>query len=249
MILLLGMPVRKAWHYLLHAEFHKDKIDYHYKDPKTGQYVLIDGEPKARDLEWCLKQRYTNSADPVRLNAELQWPSRSPGLPASVRPGPAPPSVLTDSPRHIGLKLSARSSVEQASRAGLDPRNGMNTVALMSGDRSSCRATRIGAGGACKTATHLVREKPTDGTAGRGSRSPPRWHGPIVHGAGYRRRRHCGGHGLPAAERGAPAVRGTGRRGHPGARCSWPKARRPRWQRNSCCAPRRRCAAKSMQSE
>ncbi|MGW6721721.1 DUF3644 domain-containing protein [Streptomyces sp. NPDC054995] len=63
--------MHKAWHYLLHAEFHKAKIDYHYKDAQTGQYKLIDGEPKAWDLEWCLKQRYTNSADPVRLNAEL----------------------------------------------------------------------------------------------------------------------------------------------------------------------------------
>ncbi|MFF7080123.1 DUF3644 domain-containing protein [Streptomyces lavendulae] len=63
--------MHKAWHYLLHAEFHKDKIDYRYTDPKTGKYQLIDGEPKAWDLERCLKQRYTNSADPVRLNAEL----------------------------------------------------------------------------------------------------------------------------------------------------------------------------------
>lgn len=63
--------MHKAWHYLLHAEFHEAKIDYHYKDAQTGQYKLIDGEPKAWDLEWCLKQRYTNSADPVRLNAEL----------------------------------------------------------------------------------------------------------------------------------------------------------------------------------
>ncbi|MGW1153739.1 DUF3644 domain-containing protein [Streptomyces rubiginosohelvolus] len=63
--------MHKAWHYLLHAEFHKAKIDYHYKDGQTGQYKLIEGEPKAWDLEWCLKQRYTNSVDPVRLNAEL----------------------------------------------------------------------------------------------------------------------------------------------------------------------------------
>ncbi len=63
--------MHKAWHYLLHAEFHKDKIDYHFRDPKTGQYILIDGEPKAWDLEWCLKQRYPDSGDIVRLNAEL----------------------------------------------------------------------------------------------------------------------------------------------------------------------------------
>ncbi|MDW5325725.1 DUF3644 domain-containing protein [Plantactinospora sp. KLBMP9567] len=63
--------MHKAWHYLLHAEFHRAKIDYRYKDPKTGQYRLIDGEPKAWDLEWCLKRRYPNSGDPIRLNAEL----------------------------------------------------------------------------------------------------------------------------------------------------------------------------------
>ncbi|WP_327416378.1 DUF3644 domain-containing protein [Streptomyces sp. NBC_01233] len=63
--------MHKAWHYLIHAEFHKDKIDYHYRDPKTGQHVVIDGEPKAWDLERCLRERYPNSGDPVRLNAEL----------------------------------------------------------------------------------------------------------------------------------------------------------------------------------
>lgn len=62
--------MHKAWHYLLHAEFKKDGVDYHRKDA-TGQYVLIDGEPSAWALEWCLKQRYTNSGDAVRLNAEL----------------------------------------------------------------------------------------------------------------------------------------------------------------------------------
>lgn len=62
--------MHKAWHYLLHAEFRKDGVDYHYKEP-SGRYKMIGGEPKAWDLEWCLKQRYTNCADPVRLNAEL----------------------------------------------------------------------------------------------------------------------------------------------------------------------------------
>lgn len=63
--------MHKAWHYLLHAEFRKDKIDYHYVDPKTGRHQLVDGEPKAWDLEKCLKERYSNSGDPVRLNGEL----------------------------------------------------------------------------------------------------------------------------------------------------------------------------------
>lgn len=62
--------MHKAWHYLLHAEFKKGGIDYHYKE-SNGQYKIIDGEPKAWDLEWCVKQRYPNSADPVRLNVEL----------------------------------------------------------------------------------------------------------------------------------------------------------------------------------
>ncbi|GAA1899503.1 hypothetical protein GCM10009716_06660 [Streptomyces sodiiphilus] len=63
--------MHKAWHYLLHAEFHKDKIDYHYRDPKTGLHRMIDGEPKAWDLEKCLKERYPDSGNTVRLNAEL----------------------------------------------------------------------------------------------------------------------------------------------------------------------------------
>ncbi|MFE9029020.1 DUF3644 domain-containing protein [Streptomyces iakyrus] len=32
---------------------------------------MIDNEPKAWDLEKCLREHYTNSGDPVRLNAEL----------------------------------------------------------------------------------------------------------------------------------------------------------------------------------
>lgn len=63
--------MHKAWHYLLHAEFHKAKIDYHYKDSKTGHHQLIDGEPKAWDLERCLRERFPNNQDPVRLNGEL----------------------------------------------------------------------------------------------------------------------------------------------------------------------------------
>ncbi|MGW1365266.1 DUF3644 domain-containing protein [Streptomyces chartreusis] len=59
--------MHKVWHYLLHAEFHQAKIDYRYRDYKTGQCVTIDGEPKAWDLERCLSKRYPNSADPVRL--------------------------------------------------------------------------------------------------------------------------------------------------------------------------------------
>ncbi len=63
--------MHKAWHYLLHAEYHKAKVDYHYRDTKSGRYVRVDGEPKAWELERCVKQRYPSSADPVRLNIEL----------------------------------------------------------------------------------------------------------------------------------------------------------------------------------
>ncbi|WP_431035541.1 DUF3644 domain-containing protein [Streptomyces sp. P6-2-1] len=63
--------MHKAWHYLLHAEFHKAKIDYHYSDPKTGHHQLIDGEPKAWDLDRCLRERFPDNKDPVRLNGEL----------------------------------------------------------------------------------------------------------------------------------------------------------------------------------
>ncbi|MFJ8439003.1 DUF3644 domain-containing protein [Kitasatospora griseola] len=63
--------MHKAWHYLLHAEFHRAKVDYHYRDRNSGRHRMIDGEPKAWDLEKCLKERYPNSGDTVRLNAEL----------------------------------------------------------------------------------------------------------------------------------------------------------------------------------
>ncbi|MFJ4466166.1 DUF3644 domain-containing protein [Streptomyces sp. NPDC089424] len=63
--------MHKAWHYLLHAEFHRANIDYHYRDARTGRHQMIDGEPKAWDLEKCLKERFLGSGDRVRLNAEL----------------------------------------------------------------------------------------------------------------------------------------------------------------------------------
>ncbi|WP_166028504.1 DUF3644 domain-containing protein [Streptomyces chilikensis] len=63
--------MHKAWHYLLHAEFRKDGKDYHYRDRKTNRYQMVDGEPKAWDLEKCLKVRFPDSNDLVRRNAEL----------------------------------------------------------------------------------------------------------------------------------------------------------------------------------
>jgi hypothetical protein len=61
----------RAWHYVLHSEFHRAKTDYHYRDPKTGRHVEIDGEPKAWDLDHCLKQRFPGENNPVRRNVEL----------------------------------------------------------------------------------------------------------------------------------------------------------------------------------
>jgi hypothetical protein len=63
--------MHRAWHYLLHAEFYRDKLDYHYRDPKTRRYTKVDGERKAWSLEDCVKHRYPQSNDPVRLNLEL----------------------------------------------------------------------------------------------------------------------------------------------------------------------------------
>lgn len=63
--------LHRAWLYLLHAEFHRDGVDYHYRDPRTGHRVKVDGEPKAWALEDCAKQRFPHDNDPVRLNLEL----------------------------------------------------------------------------------------------------------------------------------------------------------------------------------
>lgn len=63
--------MHRAWHYLLHAVFHRDGTDYHYRDAKTGRYVEVDGEPKAWDLDRCLAAHYAKDNDPVRLNVEL----------------------------------------------------------------------------------------------------------------------------------------------------------------------------------
>jgi Protein of unknown function (DUF3644) len=62
--------MHKAWHYLLHAEFHRAGTPYHYIDP-YGHPIKVDGEVRAWALEDCLKHRYPNSSDPVRLNVEL----------------------------------------------------------------------------------------------------------------------------------------------------------------------------------
>ncbi|PRY18881.1 DUF3644 domain-containing protein [Pseudosporangium ferrugineum] len=60
-----------AWLYLLHASFDKQKISYHYKDPKTGRYVRVDGEKKSWELQKCVEVRWPSVKEPVRQNLEL----------------------------------------------------------------------------------------------------------------------------------------------------------------------------------
>ncbi|WP_197945796.1 DUF3644 domain-containing protein [Phytohabitans suffuscus] len=62
--------MHKAWLYLLHAEFRRDKLPFHYTDD-VGQPKIIDGESQAWGLEDCLKKRYSDANDPVRRNVEL----------------------------------------------------------------------------------------------------------------------------------------------------------------------------------
>jgi len=62
--------MHKAWHYLLHAEFHRAGDRYHYVD-KRGWAIKVDGERKMWALEDCLKHRFPNNSDPIRLNVEL----------------------------------------------------------------------------------------------------------------------------------------------------------------------------------
>ena len=59
-----------AWLYLLQAEFEKTKVDYHYRKP-NGRYVRVDGEKKSWDLQQCIRTRWPDSRDPVRLNLDL----------------------------------------------------------------------------------------------------------------------------------------------------------------------------------
>ncbi|MEV4512556.1 DUF3644 domain-containing protein [Dactylosporangium sp. NPDC049525] len=60
-----------AWLYLLHATFDKAKTPYHYKDPKTGRYVRVDGEKKSWELQKCIEVRWPSIKEPVRQNLEL----------------------------------------------------------------------------------------------------------------------------------------------------------------------------------
>lgn len=67
--LLVHMHV--AWLYLLHAGFDKAGIPFHYKDPRTGRYIKVDGERKSWELQRCIEHRWPSVNDPVRQNLEL----------------------------------------------------------------------------------------------------------------------------------------------------------------------------------
>src|SRR5262245_9545797 len=61
-----------AWLYLLHGEFLRAGINYHYRDPKRPtRYVKVDGERKSWDLEKCVRERWPLETDAVRKNLEL----------------------------------------------------------------------------------------------------------------------------------------------------------------------------------
>jgi Protein of unknown function (DUF3644) len=58
-----------AWLYLLHAEFHRDGIDFRYR-LANGRFERVDGEPKTWDLQRSVQQRWPEE-NPVRTNLEL----------------------------------------------------------------------------------------------------------------------------------------------------------------------------------
>lgn len=61
-----------AWTYALQAEFLRDGVDYFYRQDKNPKrYVKIDGERKTWELDRCVKQRWPDASDPVRINLEL----------------------------------------------------------------------------------------------------------------------------------------------------------------------------------
>jgi len=65
----VGTMIR-AWLYLLHAKFDRDKIDYTYKN-KDGSPKLKDGEPASWELSTCIEKHIQDDKDPVRQNVEL----------------------------------------------------------------------------------------------------------------------------------------------------------------------------------
>jgi len=64
-----------AWTALLHAIYHKKRINPWYKksgrNPKGDRYVRVDGEPKYWELAECLTQYYGGNNPPERKNLEF----------------------------------------------------------------------------------------------------------------------------------------------------------------------------------
>jgi len=60
-----------AWLYLLHSEFERKGVDFHYREQGTQRFVRVDGDEKSWELEKCIVHRWPNSVDPVRKNLEL----------------------------------------------------------------------------------------------------------------------------------------------------------------------------------
>jgi len=58
-----------AWLYLLHAQFHRDHRDYHFRKP-NGRFERVDGEPKTWDLAKSVAERWPQIGA-VRKNLEL----------------------------------------------------------------------------------------------------------------------------------------------------------------------------------
>jgi Protein of unknown function (DUF3644) len=107
-----------AWLYLLQAQFLRDSIDFHYRDPKNPRrYVRVDGEKKAWDLEKCVRQRWPDAGD-MRLQSEVVeaeqeyfdrvWYSRSRGGRVG---GPYDP-VDSYEPKLRATVLAARARIE-----------------------------------------------------------------------------------------------------------------------------------------
>lgn len=60
-----------GWLYLLHAHFHRRRIDYHYRKPGSNHFLRVDGEPKAWELATCIDRHWPDNNHPVRKNLEL----------------------------------------------------------------------------------------------------------------------------------------------------------------------------------
>ena len=65
----IGTVVR-AWLCLLQAEFQQSGTDYRHRT-KSGDLVYIDGVPKVWEVAECVKYRFPEVNDPVRVNLEL----------------------------------------------------------------------------------------------------------------------------------------------------------------------------------